>query len=187
MRSNFLARTDSGALRIKPNTDLSARQRKTFGNRLLKLAAYLSKLPSKNYNHAYLVETIHAKKPACGAVACAFGHAVISGQFKDINVRAKFKFNPEDNICEMYRDEIDFEVKNVKKLAERLNALDREKIYKPEYISEDNMENPADVYFGPGTWDAVFDECAYTIGYPKKSVVVNRIRKLADKCYGVKA
>jgi hypothetical protein len=83
---------------------------------------------------------------------------------------------------------ISYRVKDRKKLFNDLKSAGIFSSYvdKPKDLCITDMEPPANAYFGPGSWDAIFDTYAYGEDSPKRKQVVNRIRYIARKCYGVK-
>lgn len=160
-------------------------QRRRFGNRLRRLHAYLGTLKPQQYDHDALVTDLPSEKaPSCGTVACAFGHAVTSGKFKDIPATAYVPRNVKPDAKGLYHEnDIHYKVLKASVTAHlKANGIDREGHYP-------NMELAADSYFGPGAWDNIFDICAFSYcgsGGKVLKTVRQRIKTIAEKHYGVK-
>jgi hypothetical protein len=165
--------------------------RRRFGNRLRRLYAYLGGLKPSQYNHDSLVSGLAPKAPACGTIACAFGHAVTSGKFKDIPMAYSLRRGAKPDAKGMF-DETDINYR-VQKSAVRQEVKARG--LKPDTegfyhgMNSINSETAADAYFGPGAWANIFDIDAYPWsgnGKATKAVVMRRIKDIAEKAYGVK-
>lgn len=177
---------------------LTAALNRKFGNRLVKLHALLSAMPASQYRHVSLVTKVVSVGPtpppvhACGSVACAFGHAVISGKFRDIPVLVDWGDSDGDGIY----DNVSFGGKDNRASGNALLDMlgDHAADMYPDYtydgdviiaqVEYDNIEIAADSYFGPGAWEGIFGT-NYTSPNPAKRTVLGRIKNIAEKCYGV--
>ena len=172
--------------------------RRRFGRRLAALHRYLSTIPSSHYNHSSLAESYDKANP-CGSVACAFGHAVVSGKFP--NILAKFKVDSYKNFDGDTEVDITFSTKNAPKIyrslrdvlgsVEKLNVAYAHSTYNSALSVRDitdDVEFSADEYFGPGAWATIFNGDSYGNAWQvkvTKAVVLKRIAKVAKNCYGV--
>jgi hypothetical protein len=145
-------------MKFELNTELTPGQRKIFANRLLKLRDYLKTLKGKQYDHSSLVT--YKNGHPCKTVACAFGHAVASKLFRELPLKiVQGKHFPED----FY-------------------------IHDKEVDGEADVEEWANTFFGPNSWDNIFDDCDAEYGVPSKDVtrkmVVKRIEEFVKGSYG---
>lgn len=174
-------------------SDLSYNDRRRFGNRLKRLYNYLGTLKPSQYNHDSLVTSLTPKAPACGTIACAFGHAVASGQFKGLPMTAHVRRGAKPDEKGLFDEsDISFKVQKaavrseLKVLKGRGAKQDCDSFYHD--MSRVNSETAADTYFGPGAWANIFDIDAYPWfgnGRATKAVVMRRIKTIAEKAYGV--
>jgi hypothetical protein len=165
---------------------LSPTQRRRFGNRLKRLHAYLGELKPRHYDHDSLVSELDTKAP-CGSIACAFGHAVVSGKFKGIHTVAEVRRGVKpDEKGRVHDYNLTYKVIDKPGLKQFLKA---EGLKLDEGSSIDNFGTTADAYFGPGAWAAIFDTKGYQWhgrGRATKTNVRKRIAQVAAKAYGVK-
>lgn len=161
--------------------------RRRFGSRLKRLHAHLGTLKPSQYNHDSLVDALNPKAPACGSIACAFGHAVISEKFKGLHTTVTLKPNAViDSKGRVSDDDLKFKVIDQPGLKRYLKAAGLKVC---ENSDLDDFSTAADAYFGPGAWNAIFDTEAYPWsgkGAATKAVVRKRIKDMAEKAYGVK-
>ena len=141
-----------------------SRQNQRYAARLRKLDRILANLPDSQYNHADFIES--QDKASCNTVGCAMGHAVVSGQFPGLKVRYN---GPGLRGLEAYSFE------SVGDYAP--NPDD----WMPVLAG---MRAWANHYFGPGTYNRIFDANAYgDDGYDDfmvtKSIVRERIAEVA--------
>lgn len=148
MSSHILGRA------LEENLNTSPRDKRTYGTRLLKLRDYLKSRSDGKYNHLNLVSRCNASHP-CQSVACAFGHAVISGKFHGLR---HLKLDSRD-------------------IVRRGRNLD-------SWGKFINTEAEADAFFGPSTWDAIFGTWSW-FGCPTRKDVVVRMTEFADQVFGV--
>lgn len=196
MSFNHLNVTPSGILNAtRAPFDYNTRRR--FGRRLLALHTYLSAVPSSHYKHQHLASKVVKDQP-CGAVACAFGHAVVSGKFPNILATYKAKFDDKGiavvESAWVPEVSVTFKTKKDRTILTRLKKLLGDNIRDYDFYAldlddiKDDMRFPADEYFGPGAWDTIFDLDAY--GFDRKAInkakVMKRIADVAEKVYGVK-
>ena len=129
---------------------LPAADRAKYSLRLTKLAAYLRTLPNSRYDHSDFVREIND----CGPVACAFGHAVASGIFPDINM--KYYVSPFGKVD--------------------LVAVDAKEGWTTIDYAND--------YFGDGSYDDAFSSYAFPSGTSvSRSHVIKRLETLANHRY----
>ena len=189
-------RVFSGLIESVTLSSLPAIERRRFGKRLVKLHKYLGSLKPAQYNHGSLVTTLGPTPTACGTVACAFGHAVLSGEFKDIPVTASVKRGVKPDADGKFEDN-DITFKALKGLVRsEINRLGVPVEVNASGLYTDgagiDTKTAADVYFGPGAWKYIFDVDAYPWhnGYfndnrTSKAIVMRRIRAIAKNAYGV--
>lgn len=167
---------------------LDYNSRRRYGNRLKRLHKVLGEIKPKNYNHSNLVTRLAAKPEPeqCGSVACAYGHAVVSGKFKGLLTKAVISKNakPDENGF-IYTGSIDYRLTSKVALREAI-AKTGSQMY--SFDSENDADVQADAYFGPGTWDSIFETNAYNkySGYVTLFEVRKRIKLVAEKAYGIK-
>lgn len=140
-----------------------SRQNRRYAARLLKLDAILASVPNEQYDHSLFLKT---DDPAsCNTIGCAMGHAVANAEkFPGLKVRYNgpglpsgktFSFGPIG-----------------------------EKDYSPvDYTCNQRigMHDWANHYFGPGTYDRIFDTDPYRYTQPGnvKEAVRSKLRSIA--------
>lgn len=173
-----------GTIKVE-KSPLPYNDRRRFGSRLKRLHQLLKSLPPSRYDHRLLVSKyapVEEKKPACGSVACAFGHAAVSGQFKDLPVlvRPKVRAKPYSD-GSFNNDDLVYKVDH-KAIRDEIKRRGFAKI-----AGGVGMKSAADIYFGPGSWNAIFEfDAVGSAGVDiTKTMVMNRIKLVAKNAYGV--
>lgn len=178
---NIVTHSWNGTFRVE-QSPLPYNDRRRFGARLKRLYQHLKSLPKDRYDHRVLVKSFDAepKTPKCGSVACAFGHAVVSGKFKGLGMtvrpkaRAKLidgKYREDDLVYKVLGPQVRAAIKELGVFRDRGGAV--------------GAKEAADVYFGPGSWRAIFEYDALGHFEPTKAEVMARIAVIAKGAYGV--
>jgi hypothetical protein len=170
-------------LEVYPRSKLAAKDQRRYANRLLQLMDYLKRIKPERYRHDCLVDVERYRsdggvpKNSCGTVACAFGHAVISGKFPHMGLTIRAwhpnpKVNRKDHNYRGSEDIVSMKTNSGKHLS---------------------SEKEANKFFGPGSWEHIFD--SHSDNYPgygrfswdgyrvTRQVVIARIEKFVKESY----
>jgi hypothetical protein len=127
------------------------------------LDALLEQVPNVNYNHAaYILRGSSSNK--CGTVGCSLGHAVASGKFPGLKVR---------------------HVENAGDFGRHFYFSPINGKFQDFGCTQTGFKAWADYYFGPDTYNRIFDvkpyETGVLTGWSVKQKVQRNLQKVATE------